>query len=152
MIYQNKKGWRPSAKTKMKTKNIILTTAILLLLTAVNSCTIDPGNLPNISFKTGGKYITSNTTIKQGDTVLIGINASKAEDVDVLKKFDISRSYDGALESSVYNTDLIGLSGDQYAYDYYAIARKQAGTEKYTFTVINRDGLKNSVSLQLTVQ
>jgi len=136
----------------MKLKNIILTAATLLLLSALNSCTIDPGNLPNIAFKTGGKFISSNTTVKQGDTILIGINASKAEDVDVLKKFDISRSYDGALESSVYNTDLIGISGDQYAYDYYSIARKQAGTEKYTFTVINRDGLKKSVSLQLTVQ
>jgi len=136
----------------MKLKNIILTAATLMLLSAMNSCTIDPGNLPLISFKTGGKYIATNTTIKQGDTVLIGINAAKAEDVDVLKKFDISRSYDGALESSVYNTDLTGISGDQYAYDYYAIARKQAGTEKYTFTVINRDGIKKSVSLQLTVQ
>lgn len=136
----------------MKSKQLLITAFCVLVICAIQSCTIDPGNLPNISFKTGGKFISSNTTVKQGDTVLIGINASKAEDVDVLKKFDISRSYDGALESSVYNTDLTGVSGDQYAFDYMAIARKQTGTEKYTFTVINRDGLKNSVSLTLTAQ
>lgn len=126
--------------------------AIALLIVTISSCEKDEGKLPNISFKTGGTYVSADKTVGQDDTLTIGITASKAEDKDVLKTFDASKSLDGAAAVSFYNESLSGSSGDNYSKDFQIITRKQAGTETYSFTVVNRDGLKNTVSLTLTVQ
>jgi len=122
-------------------------TALIFL----SSCKEDEGKLPNIAFKTGGNYTSSDASVGQGAAILVGISASKSEDKDVLISFDISVSYDGGVSTSVYSETLTGASGDTYSYDYNITTRQQAGTETYTFTVINRDGLKNQVSLTLTV-
>ena len=70
----------------------------------------------------------------------------------MLKTFDASRSYDGGPATSFLNESLSGSQGDNYAKDVSITTRNQAGTEKYIFTVVNRDGLTNAVSLTLTVQ
>ena len=49
---------------------------------------------------------------------------------------------DGATATSFYTESLSGSSEDNYSKDLQIITRKQAGTETYTFTVVNRDGLK----------
>lgn len=53
---------------------------------------------------------------------------------------------------SIFSETLSGSNGDNYTKDITITTRNIAGTEKYTFTVVNRDGLRNSVSLTLTVQ
>lgn len=134
-------------------KKIYLIGLFVFFAAAVSSCKDeDEGKLPNISFKSGGGYTSADKTVSQGDTVTVGITASKAEDKDVLKTFDASRSYDSGANQSFLNESLSGGSGDNYSKDVQIIARNQAGTEKYTFTVINRDGLTNSISLTLTVK
>ena len=125
--------------------------AVLLAITFISSCEKDEGKLPNIAFKTGGTYVSSDVTLKKDTTVTIGITASKAEDKDVLKTFDGSRSYDGAAAASFVSETLSGSQGDNYSKDVQVTTRNQTGTEKYTFTVVNRDGLKNTVSLTITV-
>jgi len=112
----------------------------------------DEGKLPNIAFKTGTDYKSADGTVAKNTTVKIGINASKAEDKDVLTKFTIIRNLDGGADSIVYTKDLSGTEGDNFSYDYTTTTRNQNGTEKYTFTVGNRDGLINKVSILLTVQ
>lgn len=113
----------------------------------------DEGKLPAIAFKTGGNYITKDTTIAGGTNILIGIDAHKTEDRDVLKKFDISKAVNGGTSSSIYNKDLTGAEEDNYSYDYSATLDTTSGQEnKYTFSVTNRDGLTNKVSLTITVQ
>ena len=83
---------------------------------------------------------------------MVGIVASKAEDKDVLISFDESVTYDAAATgTSVFSESLSGSNGNNYTKDISVKTRNVAGTEKYTFTVINRDGLKNSVSLKITV-
>lgn len=119
---------------------------------SLNSCKKDEGKLPAISFKTGTDYKSADATVAQNTAVKIGITAAKSEDKDVLTKFNITRSLDGAAETTVFTKDLSGSEGDNYSYDYNLTTRTQAGTEKYTFTVVNRDGLVNKVSLTLTVQ
>lgn len=116
------------------------------------SCEEDEGKLPDIEFVTGSAYTSGDKTVSQGETVLVGIHAAKTEDKDVLKTFNESVSYDGGAATSVENISLSGAQGDEYDVDIPIVARNQAGTEKYTFTVTNRDGLTNSVSLTLTVQ
>jgi transposase len=133
-------------------KNIFLVISIAFLA-LISSCEKDEGKLPNISFKTGTNY-TSTTTVKSANSpIVIGINASKAEDKDVLKQFNISKSVNGASNITVFSKVLSGSEGDNYSYDYADTLSSTIGdVEKYTFTVTNRDGLLNQVSLTLTVQ
>lgn len=121
-------------------------------LFCLSSCEKDEGKLPAISFKTGANYVSADKIVGQNETITVGIEASKTEDKDVLKTFDASRSYDGGAATSFLNETLTGSQGDSYSKDISITTRAQAGTEKYTFTVVNRDGLVNSVSLTLTVQ
>ncbi|MEO6758859.1 MAG: hypothetical protein ABIO24_05350 [Saprospiraceae bacterium] len=130
----------------------LLPALTLALLTTLASCEKDEGKLPNIDFKTGATYTSSDITVAKNEPVLIGIQASKAEDKDVLKSLNESVSFDGAAATSLESTTLSGTDGDNFSKDYLIVTRNQAGTEKYTFTVTNRDGLTNSVSVTLTVQ
>ncbi|MCB0675400.1 MAG: hypothetical protein KDC30_01855, partial [Saprospiraceae bacterium] len=92
-------------------------------------------------------------TLPGGTDVTIGIEAAKTEEKDVLVKFNISRSIDGGTPATVFDKSLTGSEGDQYDYDFTTTLDNVSGqTNEYTFTVTNRDGLINQVSLTLTVQ
>lgn len=136
----------------------LLYSALLLTLFSATLCACkkdkeeeDEGLLPQISFKTGSGYTSQDATMDQNTAFKIGINATKSEDKDVLTKFTITRSVDGGTASTVYNEDLSGGNGDSYSYDYTGTTMQKSGNEKYTFTVVNRDGLVNSVTLVLTI-
>ena len=119
----------------------------------ISSCEKDEGKLPNISLKTGASYIYKDTTLVAGTTFKIGIVASKSEDKDVLKQFNISRSSNGAAAVSVFSKSMSGTEEDSFAYDYTTSTDSIAGNNsKYTFTITNRDGLTNSVSVTVTAQ
>jgi hypothetical protein len=134
-------------------KNFITSILLFSLFALFTSCEKDEGKLPNISFKTDAKYISADATIAGGTDILIGINASKSESVDVLKKINISKSINGGTATSVFDKDLTGTEGDTYAYDYATKLEKVVGqTNKYTFTVTNRDGLVNQVSVTVTIK
>lgn len=123
-----------------------------LFAALLSSCEKDEGKLPAISFKTGAGYTFEDKIVAKNSVVLVGIDAAKTEDKDVLKTFDVSRGYDGAAVTSFINESLTGAQGDNYSRDVSITTRNQEGTEKYVFTVINRDGLINNVTLVLTVQ
>lgn len=130
-----------------KIKNML---AIALVLLAISSCEKDEGNLPSIIFKTGGSYISADDTISAGSAIVIGINASKSEDRDVLKKFNISKSVNGAAAVSLLNKDLSKDEEDNFSFDFSSSLDSAVNqSSKYTFTVTNRDGLVNTVSVTL---
>lgn len=133
-------------------KSILSMLCLCGVLLFVSSCDKDEGKSPNIAFKTGANYTSASKIVALGDSVLVGISASKSEDKDVLKTFDVSRSYDGGANVSVLNQTLTGAEADAFEGDITITARNTPGTEKYLFTVINRDGLKNTIDLTLTVQ
>lgn len=135
----------------MKKLNIFF--VVLLAVISFASCKKeeDAGKLPNIAFVTTAGFVSADITLKKDTTVQVSIMASKAEAADVLKSFDESVSYDGGASTSKYSETLTGTSGDAYAKVLSITTRNQAGTEKYTFTVVNRDGLKNQVSFTITV-
>ncbi|MEP6512909.1 MAG: hypothetical protein ABJA79_03515 [Parafilimonas sp.] len=136
-------------------KTILSFISVVILLCAIASCkkSQDPMNKPSIAFKTGAGYTSSDTTVSAGDTVLVGITASKAatETQDVLKTFNVSESINGGAETTIYTHALTGTEGDSFDIDLNIVTATAGTTEKYTFTVVNRDGLINSVSLTLTV-
>lgn len=125
--------------------------ATVSVFTACDKEDDDEGKLPEIKFKTGANLTSADVTKNAGDTVWIAIEAEKTEDKDVLKKFDISENLNGAGSNSVYNIDLSGSDADHYEYTYAALPGATSGDEKkVTFTVTNRDGLVNQVSLKIT--
>jgi hypothetical protein len=134
-------------------KKILAAMLFITAISVMSSCKKeeDEGKLPNIAFKTGAGYTSADATVAQNTTVTIGINASKSEPNDVLKTFDASKILDGGASASFYSEVLTGTLGDTYSKDLTITTRSVAGTEKYTFTVVNKDGLKNQVSLTLTV-
>lgn len=132
-------------------KNIFYIAILAFISFLVTSCEKDEGKLPAISFKTGGIYTAADKTIAVGDSVVLGINASKSEEKDYLKTFTISKAIGAGSATEIYNEALSGATGDTYTHD-ITVHGITAQTEKYTFTVVNKDGLTNAVSLTLTVQ
>ena len=127
--------------------------ALLCIIAFISSCEKDKGLIPNISFKTGVTYISKDTSLPAGTNFTIGINASKSEDVDVLKQFNISKSVNGAAATSEFTKALEGSEGDNYSYDFTStLTSNQGQANKYTFTVTNRDGLTNQVSVTINTQ
>lgn len=136
-------------------KSVFSLAAIAVLFVALvnfTSCEKDEGKLPNISFKTGAGYTAADKTVNSGDTVMVGINASKSEGEDVLKTLNISKSVDNGASTTVQNVTIPTSQEDSYSGDFNLVAGAAGHTEKYSFTVTNRDGLTNTVSLTLTVQ
>lgn len=142
----------------MKKQIKFLSTLIIISIAiiAFSSCKKeDEMRNPSISFKTGGSYISADAAITAGDAVLIGIEAEKAEgeEEDVLQHFNISKSLNGGAATTVYDVDLTTAEEDLYDYDFNTTASTTVGdTEKYTFTITNRDGLIGQVSLTITAQ
>jgi hypothetical protein len=127
---------------------ILSISAICLALLIFLSCDNDEGKLPDISFKTGGSYVSSDVTLDGSAAFTVGINASKTEDKDVLKQFNISKSVNGAANTSVFNKSLSGAEGDNFSFDFNSTVDNNPGQKsKYTFTITNRDGLTNQVAL-----
>ena len=106
--------------------------------------------LPKIMLKTDAGYSARDTNVAGGTALLTGIIANKTESNDVLKIFSITRSLDGGAASTVYNENLTAAQGDTYSKDYQIVTRSTAGTEKYIYTISNRDGLVNNISLTVT--
>jgi hypothetical protein len=132
-------------------KQLLFLAIAFVTLFLISSCEDDEGLLPNIAFKTGGVYLNRDTSLVAGTNFIIGIQASKSEDKDVLKQFNVSKSINGAANSSLYDKSLSGAEGDNYNYDYLGTVENTTGQKtKYTFTVTNRDGLVNQVSLTVT--
>jgi hypothetical protein len=136
----------------MKTIKVIAALVLTVSALTFSSCKKDEGKLPNIAFKTGTGYTSANITVAPGTSVLVGIDASKSEKKDVLKTFNISRSFDNGPFTTIETTSLSGSDEDEYSRDYTIVARNQAGIETYAFSVTNRDGLSNRISLNITVQ
>ena len=119
----------------------------------VSSCEKDEGILPAISFKTGASYVSTDTMINAGTAITIGITASKTEGKDYLKKFNISKSLNGGASTTAFESDLTSAEGDSFSYDFPATVETTVGVAaKYVFTITNRDGLVNQVSLTVTAK
>ena len=138
----------------MKNKIITSTLLILVLFGTLTSMSCkkekDPRVPPDLALKTGANYISSDMTVLQNDTLLVGVTATKTE--DKLNTFNVSYVYDGGASVSKSNETILGAEEDGFSRDIKIITRSQSGTEKWTFTVTDLDGNITSKSLILTVQ
>lgn len=141
----------------MNTKSIFKFFTMLfvaLSIVAYYSCKGDEDKKtpPTIELESGAGLTNADATVAQGDSVHVGVHAERTE--DELNTFDVSVFYDGASTStSIHNEALSGSeSDDGFDRDIDFAVRNQAGSEKYVFTVTDKDGNISTQSFTLTVQ
>ncbi|MCX8478249.1 MAG: hypothetical protein ORN56_00490 [Chitinophagales bacterium] len=134
-------------------KKIFFFVTLFIAVILISSCEKDAGKLPLISFKTATGYTAADASITKGASIKMGVDCEKAEKYDVLKKFNISKSVNGAAAVSVYDQDLSGADQDKFSYDYSITQDTVVGRKTtYTYTITNRDGLVNQVTCTLTTK
>jgi hypothetical protein len=131
-------------------KNTIFATLIILSSILIFSCEKDEHKPPKVVFKTGGSYTSSDATIAQNTSVTFGIKATKTE--DELKTLNVSYAFDGATTTTTYNTISLSKSEEKgFEKDVTITTRSQSGTEKWIFTVTDKDGNMANVTATITV-
>ena len=134
---------------------ITLKTTILFLVLAFGmisfSCEKDEMIPPTIDFTTGAGYTSGDSHIALDSDFKIGVTAKRTEDKDDLKTFVVTVSYDGGAETTIDNVTIPAAQGGEYTKDYDLTTRNGAGTEKYSFTVTNKDGLITTKTIVITV-
>ena len=111
----------------------------------------DPHIPPDVVFKTGGNYTSTDLTVGLEDTLTIGIVATKTE--DDMKSYNVSYAYDGSTTTTTfYNYLLDATEYTSYSHDIDITTRNQAGTERWVFSIVDRDGNITQKTINLTVQ
>ncbi|MBA3665255.1 MAG: hypothetical protein H0W61_13740 [Bacteroidetes bacterium] len=112
---------------------------------------VDPHVPPDVVFKTGGKYISGDVTKAKKDTLTVGITATKTE--DNLKSYNVSYAYDGASTTTTFfNYLMLESEYEGYSKDVQIITRNQAGSERWVFSIVDRDGNITQKTINITVQ
>ncbi|HRH38544.1 MAG TPA: hypothetical protein PK760_09370 [Flavobacteriales bacterium] len=132
----------------MRTQHLLLLACSTVLVMASCKKTTDPRVHPAMAFRTDSGYVAANDTVGQLDSLVIGVIIDKTE--DPLTSLNITRTYDSQPSQSLQN---ISLSGQTHVvYDHHFVTRAQAGLERYTFSVLDRDGNITTKSIDLVVQ
>lgn len=127
---------------------ILLGSVALLLIVAGCKKDTDPRVHPDLSFKTTAGYTFADDTVPQQDTLLVGVVIDKTE--DPLVSLNVGRAYDSNASVTIQDIPLTGQ--EHVERDIQLITRAQAGHEKYTFSVLDRDGNITTKGFTLTVQ
>lgn len=133
-------------------KNILKTTLALAFAGFVlSSCEKDAHIPPDVTLKSGTGYVSTDSTVSKSQSITVGITAVKVED-DMIK-YNVSYAYDGATSTTTYQDfSLSGSEKQNYAKDVTFTTRNQTGTEKWVFTITDKDGNIAQKVITLTVQ
>jgi len=135
--------------------NIAFKKGILFLVLAFGiisfSCKKDEMIPPTIDFTTGTGYTSTDSHIALDTDFKIGVSAKRTEDKDDLKTFVVTVSFDGEAATTIDNVTLPAAQAGEFTKDYDLTTRNAVGTEKYSFTVTNRDGLITTRTITITV-
>jgi len=131
---------------KKRTLFLILTLGIISF-----SCAKDEMIPPTIDFTTDAGYTSADSHISLDTDFKIGVTAKRTEDKDDLKTFIVTVSYDGGTETTIDNVTIPAAQGGEFTKHYDLTTRTTTGTEKFTFTVTNRDGLITTKAIIITV-
>lgn len=136
----------------MKTTYVKSTLAVMAILTLLigSACKKEKDKMlpPGLEWKTGAGYTYGDVTLTTNDTILVGITATKSEEKDPLTRFVATQKYDNGTAVTIINES---FSLDTYSKDMTVITRGVSGTEEYTYTIINRDGITSTKKLNITV-
>ena len=135
----------------MKKHNVLAVLCLLVLGMSLSfsACKKDEREPPEVAFKTTSGYTFANATVGQGDSLMVGITATKTE--DELLTYNVSYAYDGASTTTTSQSFSIPDGATTYDKDVTIVTRNQAGSERWVFTVTDRDGNITSKEFTLTV-
>ncbi|MCW3077472.1 MAG: hypothetical protein JWO32_2081 [Bacteroidetes bacterium] len=134
-----------------KIKLLFFVLACMFLCLNCKKKKVDPHVPPDVTFKTGGKFISGDVTRLKNDTMMVGITATKTE--DNLKSYNISVAYDGASTTTTkFNYLMLESEYEWYSHDYQLITRNQTGSERWVFSIVDRDGNITQKTINITVQ
>jgi hypothetical protein len=92
-----------------------------------------------------------NVTAAPGDTLLVGVKATLTE--DPLKSLNVSFAYDGASTTETYYNEVLNESDyNGFSRDVELIMRDTTGSEKWVFSIVDRDGNITQKIMRITVQ
>jgi hypothetical protein len=106
---------------------------------------------PTIDFTTSAGYTSADSHFGPDTDFKVGITAKRTEDKDDLKAFIVTVSYDGGSETTIDNVTIPSAQAGEFTKDYDLTTRNVSGTEKYSFTVTNRDGLITTKTITIMV-
>ena len=125
-------------------KNILFI-ALLGLVTIFSSCNKDEKVAPTVTFVGGAGYTNSDQSVAVGTVIKTGINATCEQ---TMKKFQVKVSYDGAVASMVLDS---AISTKNFSLPSYKFpTRNVAGTEVWSFTLVDDGSLTSTVSFKIT--
>ena len=105
---------------------------------------------PTINFIGGSDYTSSDVTVPAGTILKVGITATANTNSNAkLVRFKVTRTFNNIGESVIDST-LSNLSS--FTYTRNIQARTEAGTERWSFEIIDKNNQSNSVALNITTQ
>ncbi len=109
----------------------------------------DPVDLtPVLSFIGGAGYTSADASLTPGSTFKVGINASEnATSKKNIETFKVVRTFNNT-PTTVFEDDNIGET--TYTWEDDLVANAQAGEERWTFTITDKDGLTKELSIIIT--
>lgn len=124
---------------------------ISLFSLVFSACEKDAHIPPDISLKTGAGYTTADATVAKNQSIMVGVTGVKKED-DMIN-YNVSYAYDNATTTTTYqNFSLTGSEQQNFTKDVTFTTRNVAGTEKWIFTITDKDGNIAQKTIVLTVQ
>ena len=113
------------------------------------SCGKDQRVPPELIINSGRGFVSTDTTLGRQDTIKVSITANKTE--DELKTFNVSYSYDNGMTTTFLNEVLTKSQNEHYEKVVTIVTRNVAGTEKWLFTITDRDGNITTKQIVVTV-
>lgn len=137
----------------MKTIDVLLITSMLTFTFGLTSCkkNVDPHIPPDVTFNSSPGYLSGDAVVGLEDTLTTEMTATKTE--DDLKSYNISVAYDGATATTTffnYAVDASEYGG--FTKTVNIITRNTPGSEKWVFSVVDRDGNITQNEFILTVE
>jgi hypothetical protein len=113
----------------------------------ISSCSKDKNTTPTITFIGGTGYTSANATVAPSTTIKVGINAAKGPDGANLKQYKIERVFNNNV-TLVFDTNTI--SSENYTKTAMITTKSVAGTEKFKFTIYDKDGNTAEIEFDIT--
>ncbi|MEO5569384.1 MAG: hypothetical protein ABIT08_05055 [Bacteroidia bacterium] len=123
---------------------------IFIAASALSSCTkSQDAKLPDMTFKSGGNYTSSNKSVTTSEIISVGITADKNKaDLKTYKIYSATGNGSFSLKKTF---NLTADETDHYENDYQFHPESKNNFETWKFEITDVDGNSNSVSIKLTV-
>jgi hypothetical protein len=121
-----------------------------MVFTSCNKDDDDPVDInPNLAFMGGADYTSSDATFIVGEAFKVGVNASEnANSGKKLVSFVVVRTFNN-VPTTVLDSS---FSSATFTWEDNLLANAEVGTERWTFTVTDKDGVASQLAFVITTE